>query len=166
MNIIYSREPFNFNSGKTLFLAGPTPRSNKVKSWRPEFIAILYELGFEGNVCVPEDRGEGVQVSCSYFDQIEWEHFGLNNSDVIVFWVPRNLDSMPAFTTNIEFGLYITSGRVIYGRPALAPKNKYLDYLYKKETQLEPHDNMYLLVNALPPKGRSFQPSPKGEGFL
>jgi len=39
---------------------------------------------------------------------------------------------MPAFTTNVEFGTYVKSGRIVYGRPDDAPNNRYLDWLYKK----------------------------------
>lgn len=39
---------------KSIFLAGPTLRKEIVKSWRPQAIEILEELGFDGVVYVPE----------------------------------------------------------------------------------------------------------------
>ena len=145
LNIIYAKEyGRRILTKPTLFLAGPTPRSDDVPSWRPEFISILEETGFDGNVCVPEDR-DG-KFKGSYTDQVEWEHAFLGAADAIVFWVPRNLETMPAFTTNVEFGYYIKSGRVIYGRPLAAPKNKYLDWLYEKETGRGPINSIEALA--------------------
>ena len=65
-------------------------------------------------------------------DQVEWENFGTENCSKIVFWIPRKLDTMPAFTTNVEFGRYVGSGKCMYGRPDDSEKNRYLDWLYKK----------------------------------
>jgi len=45
---------------------------------------------------------------------------------------------MPAFTTNVEFGRYVGRKDCIYGRPADAPKNRYLDWLYTKMTKKQP----------------------------
>ena len=50
-----------------------------------------------------------------------------------MFWIPRSLPDMPAFTTNVEFGYWLHSGKVIYGRPDDATKIKYLDWLYKED---------------------------------
>lgn len=154
MNLIYARE---YNNGplirngplcKTIFLAGPTPRNKEVPSWRPDFINELYELNFNGNVCIPEDKN-GI-FKGSYIDQVEWEHICMASADVIVFWVPRNLETMPAFTTNVEFGRYVrpynVGGKAIYGRPDDAPKTKYLDWLYEKETGNKPYNNMQSLA--------------------
>ena len=45
---------------KSIFLAGPTPRSKEVKSWRPEAIRLLKEKGFDGVVFVPEFENKTV----------------------------------------------------------------------------------------------------------
>lgn len=39
---------------KSIFLAGPTPREEKVASWRVAAVKKLEELGFDGVVFVPE----------------------------------------------------------------------------------------------------------------
>ncbi|TLX16653.1 hypothetical protein [Rhizobium sp. MHM7A] len=39
---------------------------------------------------------------------------------------------MPAFTTNVEFGDWVKSGKVILGAPADGPKMSYLRILAKK----------------------------------
>lgn len=112
-----------------VFLAGPLPRSAAIPSWNPEAIGHLRERWHgEGRLVVftPEPR-DGVTVD--YTGQIDWEHRGLHDADVIVFWVPRDLQTMPAFTTNIEFGSWYDSGKVVFGAPASAPKNEYLVHL-------------------------------------
>jgi len=43
-----------------------------------------------------------------------------------LFWIPRNLESMPAFTSNIEFGEFLHSGKIILGYPETAHKMRYL----------------------------------------
>ena len=70
----------------------------------------------------------------------------MNVSNVISFWIPRKLPEMPAFTTNIEFGYWLKSGKIIYGRPNNAEKIRYLDWIYKEELKLEPLSNLYDLM--------------------
>lgn len=124
MQVIYAREPFPTSVRRTIFLAGPTPRSAGVPSWRPEALKLLES--FDGHVFVPESR-DGLYEE-SYDAQVEWETAALNRADVIVFWVPRDLETMPAFTTNVEFGLWCNSGKVVFGAPPEAPKNRFLEY--------------------------------------
>lgn len=54
---------------------------------------------------------------------------------------------MPAFTTNVEFGYWLHSGKVIYGRPNDACKIKYLDWLYKEDTSENPINNLEKLMS-------------------
>lgn len=53
MKINYSDQEVIKNE-KSIFLAGPTPRSLDVETWRKEAIKILKDLGFDGVVYVPE----------------------------------------------------------------------------------------------------------------
>ncbi len=55
----------------------------------------------------------------------------LEEANLIMFWVPRNMETMPGLTTNVEFGLYLKTGKIIYGRPDNSERNNYLDELYK-----------------------------------
>ena len=144
MRIIYSDEQITWTTDIRIFLAGPTPRSVDVKSWRPEAIKILRDLKFDGTVLIPEHKSSG---NFNYLNQVEWEWEGLEGCSKIVFWVPRDLKTMPAFTTNVEFGSYVRSGRVIYGRPDNSPKNDYLDWLYGKVTGKEPFNNLTKLLS-------------------
>jgi len=78
----------------------------------------------------------------NYDGQVEWELHHLNMAHTIMFWVPRDLAVLQAYTTNVEFGLYVKSGKIVYGRPDEAPKNKYLDHLYRKFALKEPINNL------------------------
>ena len=126
MNIIHALEPLP----KSIFLAGPTPRSQHVPSWRPEALRLLQQLGFEGTVMVPEQNGDWRLDE--YDHQILWEWEGLATATVIVFWVPRELATMPAFTTNVEFGLFAAQQKAVLGYPKGAPKMGYLDRLARR----------------------------------
>ena len=124
-------------------MAGPTPRNVNVKSWRVEAINILEELGFDGVIYTPESKDRAVNDDfLTYTGVIDWELERLEKSNVILFWIPRDLKTLPAFTTNVEFGYHLKTGKVVYGRPTNAPKTKYLDYLYKKEYGLEPFSSL------------------------
>lgn len=90
----------------------------------------MFKYQFGGTVFVPES--ESWAFEGTYDKQIEWEWAALSAADCIVFWVPRDLETMPAFTTNIEFGRWYTSGRVVLGFPDGSPKNKYLKYVADK----------------------------------
>ena len=128
MQVIYARQSLADLTGPVLFLAGPTPRSAETPSWRPAALQELAEtLNFTGTVLVPEDQSHTPYID--YDHQIEWEWEGLDAADAIVFWVPRELATMPAFTTNIEFGMYWNSGKVVLGFPPEAPKMRYLERL-------------------------------------
>ncbi|MFB9659949.1 nucleoside 2-deoxyribosyltransferase domain-containing protein [Glycomyces mayteni] len=112
-----------------VFLAGPLPRDPGVASWNPEAIALLRDQWTRPGrlvVFTPELR-EGVLTD--YTGQIEWEHRAMHDADVVLFWVPRDLATMPALTTNIEWGIWYATGKVVYGAPPEAVKNEYLRHL-------------------------------------
>jgi len=131
---------------KSIFFAGPTPRNKEVKSWRPEAIAKIKQLGFDGVIYIPEY--EGLREKEEYIEQALWEREALTEATVIMFWVPRKLPNMPAFTTNVEFGYWLHTGKVLYGRPDNAEKVKYLDWLYKIDYNKEPFNNLEELLKA------------------
>ncbi|MDE5888675.1 MAG: nucleoside 2-deoxyribosyltransferase domain-containing protein [Bacilli bacterium] len=131
---------------KSIFLAGPTPRGENAKSWRTEACRILEELGFDGVVYVPEYSSWKPKED--YVDQAMWERIGLTEATVILFWIPRSLPEMAGFTTNVEFGYWLHSNKVIYGRPDGAPKTKYLDWLYELDYNRKPYNNLKELLEA------------------
>jgi hypothetical protein len=148
MNELYSDQPPFKGTEKSIFLAGPTPRNPEVPSWRPEALKILEELKFEGTVLIPERQDGSSKID--YIDQVEWEAYGLRLCSVIVFWVPRNMTTMPALTTNVEFGYWMakSSERIVYGRPQNAESCRYLDWLFQMETSgfVNIHDNLTSLL--------------------
>jgi hypothetical protein len=139
MDILFADQPLEVRH-PSIFLAGPTPRSADVPSWRPEALDLLRALRFAGTVLVPEREEWTAQFS--YLDQVEWEHAGLEVCTVVAFWVPREVQTLPGFTTNVEFGRYVGSGRCVYGRPDGAPHTRYLDWLYTKLTGRQPENTL------------------------
>ena len=125
---------------KSIFLAGPTPRDENTVSWRIDVCDRLEKLGFDGVVYNPEYFSW--KPKSSYIDQAEWEREALTEATVILFWIPRDLKDMPAFTTNVEFGYWLHTGKIIYGRPDNSVKNKYLDWLYKVDYNKEPFNDL------------------------
>lgn len=109
----------------SIFLAGPSPRKEAHHNWRPEALETLGKLSFSGSVFIPLPR-DGVWSE--YEEQVSWELEHLNMADVIIFWIPRSED-LPAYTTNVEFGYFVASGKCILGAPENAPKMKYLQHL-------------------------------------
>jgi diadenosine tetraphosphate (Ap4A) HIT family hydrolase len=128
VNVVWAREPIP--AGPSVFLAGPTPRSSSVPSWRPAAIEAL-AAAWTGpgplTVLTPESRGG--KRAREYHDQVEWEAHGLDTATAILFWIPRDVVTLPGFTTNVEFGLHVGSGRVVLGAPPDCPnpeRNRYL----------------------------------------
>jgi ADP-ribose pyrophosphatase YjhB (NUDIX family) len=130
MKIVYAHEPFPDQVQKTIFLAGPSPRGESDANWRPAALKMLEELGFDGHVFVPLPR-DGVW-SNNYDGQVAWEEEGLHRADCIVFWVPRDQEKLPGFTTNDEWGYWKDSGKVVWGAPPQAHKVRYQSYYAKK----------------------------------
>lgn len=129
MKIVYAGEKFPTSYAKSIFLAGPTPREKSVQSWRPLALEILKAQGYDGVVFVPENFDGKSPIY--YNAQVEWENEGLNRADVILFWIPRELPTMPAFTTNVEFGEWFKSGKIVLGFPKSALHTEYLGYKAK-----------------------------------
>lgn len=126
LRVVYALEALR----QSIFLAGPTPRSSEVESWRPHAIERLRFFGFTGDVYIPE--AHDWQPHTEYDAQVFWEWEAIKQSSVVVFWVPRDIATMPAFTTNVEFGYLVSSGKVILGAPDDAPKMSYLRALAKE----------------------------------
>lgn len=144
MKINYSDEKIATGT-KSIFLAGPTPREPNTISWRKEACDILKRKGFDGVVYVPEYSSWKPKEN--YIDQAMWERLALTASTTIVFWIPRYLPAMPAFTTNVEFGYWLHTGKVVYGRPDDAEKVKYLDWLYELDYGTKPLNNLEELLD-------------------
>ncbi len=126
---IYALELYTADNSNTVFLAGPTPRDNNAISWRPDMIKQLRNFGFDGDIFIPEQKGD--YLAYEYPNQIQWEYDFLKMAKIILFWIPRELNNMPAFTTNIEFGEYLHSGKIVLGFPDWASKMDYIEHRAK-----------------------------------
>ena len=149
MILNYSNSPVIVKDGcPSIFLAGPTPRSNNIESWRKEAIKILEQLEFDGIVYIPECNFSS--TTFDYNKQVSWEWEAMENADIIAFWIPRSKE-LPGFTTNVEFGYWVAKNKfkVYYGRPDNAIKNEYLDKLYDWAMYgvLEPYKSLQKLLN-------------------
>lgn len=133
MHIVYSQERIP-DIHPSIFLAGPTPRAAHVVSWRPAALTLLEQTGFAGVVLSPELRGTQPEGEFDYHEQIAWERQALLRASVVLFWVPRELQHMPAFTTNIEFG-FVSERRqkLVLGCPPEAPKMRYLQWVARQQ---------------------------------
>jgi nucleoside 2-deoxyribosyltransferase/8-oxo-dGTP pyrophosphatase MutT (NUDIX family) len=127
MHIVYVVQPFPRTFHKSIYLAGPAPRDPTVSSWRPHVLHLLKALAYDGVVFLPEShdgqrRGDDDQHTA-------WELEAMRRSDVILFWVPATKDLLPAYTTRVEFGFQVHSGKVILGMPWDAYETRYMEKL-------------------------------------
>ena len=131
--LVYAGQPLPPQGTASVFLAGPTPRSADVPSWRPaaiRAIAAQWQGQATLTVFIPEPMdGQG----WPYHDnQAAWETDARASASAILFWIPRDLRTLPGFTTNVEFGLDVTTGRAVLGCPPDCPnpeRNRYLIWL-------------------------------------
>src|SRR5262249_46041807 len=133
IEIVYASEPTPDVLTKSIFLAGPSPRKDDDPNWRPEAVEALRKAGFEGTLFLPVPR-DGKWPE-NYADQVDWERKHLAIADVIAIWCPRDLERLPGFTTNVEFGEWLQSGKLLYGRPDGAPSTRYLDARFQEVHQ-------------------------------
>ncbi len=124
--VVYALEEPPASYSKAIYLAGPTPRDIKVASWRPLALQFLREAGYDGVVLVPEDRSG--EWHGDWQAQAEWEQRHMAVADCVLFWIPRDMMSLPGLTTNVEFGRLEDSGRIVYGSPPSVPQNRYLQH--------------------------------------
>ena len=127
LEIVYTGEEAPTGVTKSIFLAGPSPRNGTSPNWRPEAFKLLEDMGYNGVVYAPIYKDQNKYDNGATFDyegQVDWEVQYLKQADCIVFWVPRDIKGgAPAFTTNVEFGFWATSGKVVFGAPPKADKN-------------------------------------------
>lgn len=148
MEIIYARQEYH-ETHPAIYLAGPTPRSSEVHSWRPHALKTLEELHFTGLVIVPEEPDDGGLLPIYEDEQVFWEWQAMDHSNVLVFWIPRELKSLPGFTTNVEYGLYCRSGKIVLGYPEGSPKMRYLELLAQANNIPVHHDLHAVLKDAV-----------------
>lgn len=126
ITVVYALENPPAHYSESIFLAGPTPRSEGVESWRPEALAALERSGFSGVVYVPESRNG--RWHGDWMAQVKWEEHRLAAADCILFWVPRDMATLPGLTTNVEWGVWQDSGKVVLGSPPSSQAMTYLSH--------------------------------------
>lgn len=131
MRIVYTGDKFLENE-KSCFLAGPTPRDENVLSWRGEALKIFESFGFDGTIYVPELREKSYYDFDTGINEMKWDQDSLEMADVVMFWIPRDMD-MLGLSTNVEFGYLLDKGNIVYGRPEGAIRCEFLDFLYKEK---------------------------------
>lgn len=121
-------------SENSIFLAGPTFRikdgdltpSFPPISWRRAAIKLIESSGFDGDIFIPEWKDNKKPVDWTYSRQVNWEDDYLKKAKVILFWIPRNMETLPGLTTNVEFGEWMKSGKVVAGAPSTAENIRYI----------------------------------------
>ena len=129
MKIFTPKNLYYFNTFEpSIFLAGPTLRDNakEFTPWREEALKIFEEKNFKGRLFIPEP------FQGSYEKQIIWEEYHLGICSCILFWIPRNMQTLPGLTTNVEFGDWMKSNKVVLGFPKEAEHMSYLEHKAKK----------------------------------
>ncbi|MEG2310748.1 MAG: nucleoside 2-deoxyribosyltransferase domain-containing protein [Clostridia bacterium] len=129
---------------KSIFLAGPIPREKGSTNWRMDAIKLFEKYKYDGLLYIPQDEA-GLIVDGDQ-DETKWELKALAIAKKIMFWVPREFPAMLGLTTNVEFGMWIQSKKVIYGRPDNALMIDYLDLLYEKYYHQKPENNLDDLI--------------------
>lgn len=126
MNVVYAGQEAPDGIQKSVFLAGPTPRDSQTPSWRPDALRILASMPDTVDLTVYVPEPEDGNWLANYDGQKAWEEKHLRSADAILFYVPRDMKSMPALTTNVEWGKFYTSGRAYLAFPEGAPHMRYL----------------------------------------
>lgn len=133
MKLVYTLDEVIHDS-PSIYLAGPTIRISGNKDnniadkyrWRKDAVDILKKKKFNGIIYIPEYKDNIKPNDWTYNKQLDWELKAMNAADVILFWIPRDMEFTPALTTNIEFGEWMNSGKIIVGAPNNAVKNDYI----------------------------------------
>jgi hypothetical protein len=138
VEIVMAREPLPGKGSPAIFLAGPSPSSDDVPSWRPGAIDLLRasRRAADESLTVLSPESRGGRRATGYDEQVGWEAAARAAATVILFWIPRDLRRLPGFTTNVEFGLDVGLGRkVVLGAPPDCPnpeRNRYLIHVARR----------------------------------
>ena len=160
IQLVFTGETLPKEVTRSIYLAGPTARfdpdnppdnaanGQKDALWRYEAIRLFESFGYEGVLFIPEYNPDNPEAhKIDYQDQFGWELEAMNMADVIVFFVPRNLKTLPAFTTNVEFGYWVRSGKVVFGDTPDAEKNSYLMNLLVHEKAGQTHNSLHSTIH-------------------
>lgn len=113
-----------------VFLGGPIQGATNWRDWIPNF-------GSDVELINPV-RSENIDhlTDYEYHRQVEWETLGLRISDIVLFWIPKEVVSIPgrdyAQTTKIELTENLVRGKkVVLGIESGVNTRRYLVEKYK-----------------------------------
>ncbi|MEU3522009.1 lantibiotic dehydratase [Streptomyces sp. NPDC006654] len=127
VTVVHVGEPWPEHWSVSLYLCGPTPRDPALESWRPRAERLLREHWTgDGRLAVflPEAPEGGSEPP--YPQQVAWEEAAMHAADAILFYVPRDLATLPGLVTNVKWGAWHDCGRAVLGSPPDAQRNEYL----------------------------------------
>lgn len=147
----------------SIFLAGPSPRPGMTAHhWRHDAVKILQQLCGDRElwVFIPMSQiafetGEFPE-DFNYVNQIEWEQRWLNAADVIGLWAARD-HTAKALTTNIEYGQFADSSRMVAGAPEKALSVRYIEATERNNNRPFFRDLTEMLTYALDLIGEGVQ---------
>lgn len=180
MEIIYSLEDFDINK-PSIFLAGPTARIDTdselgrgtVTEWRSkllqelsaEVVAVIDpEIDSQLQILIPENIQDN--PDWTYSRQVSWEEKALKASTIIVFGLFRS-ESLPGFTSNIEFGKWFEIGKdkLVVGGNDWEGRNNYIkEYLNRNSMVF--HDKDSLVKEALKKLNERLNKITEGKNFF
>lgn len=154
MQVVFVHEQAVGSLSRSIFLAGPSPRGSSDYDWRKQARTFLHRLGFDGILFIPLPRDGIYHEDYDHVAQMRWEIEHLEKAAARVFWIPRDLDRLPGFTTNVEFGRYSRMAPCVLGYPDSAPKMRYLHFIAEMDGVPIHHSLIATLdaaINLLPP---------------
>jgi 8-oxo-dGTP pyrophosphatase MutT (NUDIX family) len=150
MQLVFADDVLPTQVYKTIFLAGPNPRYKDgdvvEETWRHKAIQYLEDMNYTGHVFIPLPKrcfhlgGIVSNPVTDYNHQVEWEDKAMARADILLFYVDRR-NGLQGLTTNIEFGRYLDSGRMVYARPNDAENIRYLDEQVRNRGGIVYEDN-------------------------
>jgi hypothetical protein len=121
----------------SVFIGGPNVERGDQEPWRHRAVDLIRarwaEVGGGQPLAVlsPESR-EGRRAD-RYEDQVDWEIAAREQATVRLYWMWRDMDTMPGMTSNVEIGYDLGRGRaVVLGLPPDCPnpeRNRYIRHL-------------------------------------
>jgi len=131
--LTYAQQSLNVKDNRpAVFLAGPSPRTQSIPSWRAEAVEYLKD---HYDIFIPEfEDGHVPEGEFDHSAQIEWEQNAMVYADIILFWIPRNDSTMLGLTTNDEFGYWRASkpSKLVLGVPEGSFRTRYQLYWANK----------------------------------
>jgi hypothetical protein len=122
---IFAGEPLPDRWDASVYLCGPTEADPRA-DWRRTAVEALTRQRPAGGGVLAVLYPEPLTGTLPFAAHVEWEEIALSAADVIAFFVPRRMLDLPGLITNVKWGRFQESGRVVLGAPDDAERNGYL----------------------------------------